>query len=97
MGGKMPHLVERFVGDALDRRGHISVAQQRGWDACAAVLVELALLVEDDECNLAVAENGELVGLLDQTIASLLEGDLANAMSSKATIRRNAQRADADP
>jgi hypothetical protein len=53
-----------------------------GWmDGCrlpgAAELVELAAAGEDDERDLGVAEHGELVGLLEQAVAALGEGDLA--------------------
>jgi hypothetical protein len=43
----------------------------------AAELVELAAAGEDDERDLGVAEHGELVGLLEQAVAALGEGDLA--------------------
>jgi hypothetical protein len=43
----------------------------------AAELVELAAVGEDDERDLGVAEDGELVGLLEQAVAALGEGDLA--------------------
>ena len=44
---------------------------------CAAELVELATAGEDDERHLGVAEHGELVGLLEEAIATLGEGHLA--------------------
>ena len=44
---------------------------------CAAELVELAAVGEDDERDLGVAEHGELVGLLEQSVPALGEGDLA--------------------
>lgn len=42
----------------------------------AAELVELAAAGEDDERDLGVAENGQLVGLLEEAVAALGEGDL---------------------
>jgi hypothetical protein len=42
----------------------------------AAELVELAAAGEDDERDLGVAEHGELVGLLEEAVAALGEGDL---------------------
>jgi hypothetical protein len=43
----------------------------------AAELEELAAVGEDDEGDLGVAEDGELVRLLEQAVAALGEGDLA--------------------
>jgi hypothetical protein len=43
---------------------------------CAAELVELAAAGEDDERDLGVAEHGQLVGLLEEAVATLAEGDL---------------------
>ena len=43
---------------------------------CAAELVELAAAGEDDERHLGVAEDGELVSLLEEPVATLAEGDL---------------------
>jgi hypothetical protein len=43
---------------------------------CAAELVELAAAGEDDERDLGVAEHGQLVGLLEEAVAALGEGDL---------------------
>jgi hypothetical protein len=43
---------------------------------CAAELVELAAAGEDDERDLGVAEHGQLVGLLEEPVATLGEGDL---------------------
>lgn len=41
------------------------------------VLVEAAAAGEDDERDLGVAEHGELVGLLEEAVPALAEGDLA--------------------
>lgn len=41
------------------------------------VLVEAATAWEDDECHLSVAEDGELIRLLQEPVAALAEGDLA--------------------
>jgi len=43
----------------------------------ARVLVELPLSGEDDERDLRIAENGDLVGLLQQPVPALGEGHLA--------------------
>jgi hypothetical protein len=44
---------------------------------CVAELVQLATAGEDDERHLGVAEHGELVGLLEEAVATLGEGHLA--------------------
>ena len=44
--------------------------------AVAAVLVQLASAVEDDERYLAATQDAELVRLLDDAVAALLERDL---------------------
>ena len=46
----------------------------------AAVLVELASAVEDDESYLTAAQDAELVGLLYDAVAALLEGHLRSSV-----------------
>ncbi len=49
-------------------------------DVVTGVLSQLALRVENDECNLTIAENGELDSLLDKTVLAFGEGSMPAAL-----------------
>ena len=53
-----------------------SIDAQHNHTPIVGVLVEAAPAGEDDERHLGVAEDGELVSLLEEPVATLAEGDL---------------------
>jgi len=53
-----------------------SIDAQHNHAPIVGVLVEAAPAGEDDERHLGVAEDGELVSLLEKPVATLAEGDL---------------------
>ena len=55
----------------------LSVFEQDLVDVSARVLEQLVVVVENDERDFTVAQDGQLHGLLHQTILALGEGDLA--------------------
>ena len=69
-------VLDALVGDRLDRIAGVGILEQRLRRAVAAVLVQLASAVEDDERYLAATQDAELVRLLDDAVAALLERDL---------------------
>lgn len=55
----------------------IGIAHERLVDVVAAKLVELAVGVEDDERNLALAQHAQLIGLLHQPALAFLQRHLS--------------------
>ena len=58
----------------------LGVFEQDFVDVSARVLEQLVVVVENDERDFTVAQDGQLHGLLHQTILALGEGDLAIAL-----------------
>lgn len=55
---------------------HLAVALQNEARIRAAVFKELVVRIENDERDLALAQNAQLHGLLEQTILPLVERDV---------------------
>ena len=58
----------------------LRVFEQDFVDVSARVLEQLVVVVENDQRDFTVAQDGQLHGLLHQTILALGEGDLAIAL-----------------
>jgi hypothetical protein len=70
------------IEEGLFPRRSVKVASSYLVHVCAGVLVELVAGGEDDECDLAVAEHGQLVRFLHHAELPLVEGHLRERENS---------------
>lgn len=70
------YLNDILVGSALVRLVILGVLEQHLVHVRAGVLEQLVGRVEDDQCNLTVAQDTQLIGLLHQSKFSFGEGHL---------------------
>lgn len=71
-----PHIENICIGLAFVRVLEFGVADEDGVHVAAGVLVELLVAGDHDDCYLHVAEDAQLVGLLQQAGLAFAEGNL---------------------
>lgn len=86
------YLDDVLVGERLVRLVVLGVLEQHLVHISTGVLVELVAGAEDDEGDLAVAEDGELVGLLHHAELPLIECDLCSGNAVRGKSHGNATR-----